>query len=311
MSRSHTHEVSVFNATFSPPDLTTFCRFDGRDLTAMCVIGAAGQLGRALKQHLPDADFADRSHIDLSNQESLNAVQWPIYDTVINAAAYTAVDEAETSEGRIDCWDTNVTGVARLMEHVRNYGLTLVHISSDYVFDGLKNGEYTETDQIAPLGVYGQSKAASDALVATLPKHYIVRTSWVIGEGDNFVRTMHSLAERGVDPKVVDDQIGRLSFTDDLASGIIHLLRSGADFGIYNITNAGRAMSWLEVATHVFELSGHDPSRITGVSTTQYFAEKSAAPRPRNGRLAMEKLVATGFQPRHISEALQEYVSRL
>ncbi|KEP73911.1 dTDP-4-dehydrorhamnose reductase, partial [Microbacterium sp. SUBG005] len=92
-------------------------------------------------------------------------------------------------------------------------GITLVHVSSDYVFDGTKDGAYTHDDALAPLGVYGQTKAAGDALVSVVPRHYIVRTSWVIGDGNNFVRTMASLAERGIDPRVVDDQVGRLTFT--------------------------------------------------------------------------------------------------
>ncbi len=89
-----------------------------------------------------------------------------------------------------------------------------MHVSSDYVFDGSLERPYREDDAVCPLGVYGQTKAAGDAIVATVPRHYIVRTSWVIGEGKNFVRTMASLAERGVDPRVVDDQIGRLTFTE-------------------------------------------------------------------------------------------------
>ena len=100
-----------------------------------------------------------------------------------------------------------------------------MHISSDYVFDGTATRPYREDDAVAPLGVYGQTKAAGDQIVATLPRHYIVRTSWVIGDGRNFVRTMLSLAARGVDPSVVNDQFGRLTFTSELARAIRHLTR--------------------------------------------------------------------------------------
>jgi dTDP-4-dehydrorhamnose reductase len=98
------------------------------------------------------------------------------------------------------------------------------------------------------LGVYGQTKAAGDAVVSVVPRHNIVRTSWVIGEGNNFVRTMASLAARGIEPSVVNDQIGRLSFTADIAAGIRHLLESGAAYGTYNLTNDGEPQSWADIA---------------------------------------------------------------
>jgi dTDP-4-dehydrorhamnose 3,5-epimerase len=274
------------------------------------VIGANGQLGRALQAAMPEADFADRSRIDLFNEETLDHVRWADYDTVINAAAYTAVDTAETPEGRADCWDANVTGVAALARHAAAHRLTLVHVSSDYVFDGSKQAHYTETDAIAPLGVYGQSKAAGDAIVSTVPKHYIVRTSWVIGDGNNFVRTMASLAERGIDPSVVDDQHGRLSFTDDIAAGIIHLLTARPDYGVYNLSNEGAPSSWADIAQLVYEATGHDPSRVSGTSTAEYFAGKTAAPRPANSLLDLSKIEATGFTPRDAREALAAYLAR-
>lgn len=272
------------------------------------VIGANGQLGRALRGALPHAEFAERSRIDLFNEQSLDGVRWADYDTVINAAAFTAVDEAETVEGRRNCWDANVTGLAKLVQHAAAHRITLIHISSDYVFDGSKQGPYLETDNVCPLGVYGQSKAAGDAVVATHALHYIVRTSWVIGEGNNFVRTMASIAEKGVDPAVVNDQYGRLSFTEDIAAAITHLLLTRPEHGIYNVTNSGPAQSWADIAKQVFELTGHNPDRVTGISTADYFAGKQVAPRPLNSELSLEKIMATGFAPRDAGEALAEYL---
>ncbi len=159
-------------------------------------------------------------------------------------------------------------------------GITLVHVSSDYVFDGTKPGAYTEDDPIAPLGVYGQTKAAGDAVVATVPRHYIVRTSWVIGEGGNFVRTMASLAERGIDPTVVDDQVGRLTFTTDIARGIRHLLDTRAPYGVYNLTGTGDPTSWADVARRVFELTGHDPARVTRCQHRRLLRVRRRAGRP-------------------------------
>ena len=274
------------------------------------VIGANGQLGRELRQVLPAADFADRSRIDLTDPASLDAVNWSEYDTVINAAAYTNVDGAETDTGRAECWAANVTGVAALARIATEHRLTLVHVSSDYVFDGSEQVA-TESLSVAPLGVYGQTKAAGDAIVATVPRHYIVRTSWVVGDGGNFVRTMAQLADRGIDPSVVDDQFGRLSFTEDIAKGIAHLVATGAEYGIYNLSNDGPAMSWLDIAKRVYAQTGHDETRVSGVSTETYFAGKQAAARPRNSMLALDKIKSAGFAPRDADAALTAYLAAL
>ncbi|PRC48651.1 dTDP-4-dehydrorhamnose reductase, partial [Mycobacterium sp. ITM-2017-0098] len=158
-------------------------------------------------------EFVDLPGFDLTAGGLDTARRWRDYDTIVNAAAYTAVDAAETADGRVEAWAANVTGVSALAKVAAAHSITLVHISSDYVFDGTATRPYREDDPIAPLGVYGQTKAAGDQIVATVPRHYVVRTSWVIGNGRNFVRTMMSLAANGVDPSVVDDQWGRLTFT--------------------------------------------------------------------------------------------------
>lgn len=278
------------------------------------VLGANGQVGRALRAEYgddPSFEFVNREQVDLSGDLE-SGLRWQDYDTVINAAAYTAVDAAETPAGRADAWAVNVTAVAALARIATARGLTLVHISSDYVFDGTSDSPYREDDPIAPLGVYGQTKAAGDQIVATVPRHYILRTSWVIGDGRNFVRTMASLAERGVDPSVVDDQVGRLTFTPELARAIRHLTTTGAPYGTYNVTGSGPAMSWADIARRVFELSGHDPARVTGVSTEAYFASATGAvaPRPRNSVLDTQKLESTGFIPEAAEDSLARYLGR-
>ena len=279
------------------------------------VIGATGQLGRALREQwgdLPHIEYASRSDLDLMAPGLATARQWRDYDTIVNASAYTAVDAAETPEGRRDAWATNATGVAALAELASAYGLTLVHVSSDYVFDGSLARPYREDDQVCPLGVYGQSKAAGDAVVATVRRHYIVRTSWVIGEGRNFVHTMASLAERDVNPQVVDDQIGRLTFADDLARAIAHLLGADAPAGIYNLSSSGAPMSWADVAKAVFSAVGHDAGRVTETSTVEYFANstKPIAPRPANSLLDLTKITSTGFVPRDGLTSLMHYLRR-
>ncbi len=278
------------------------------------VIGASGQLGLALRAELGDAahiEYATRETFDLGAADLENARRWRDYGTIINAGAYTAVDLAETPAGRRDAWAANVTGVAALARIATENGLTLVHVSSDYVFDGTQAEAYTESAAVQPLGVYGQTKAAGDAVVATVPRHYIVRTSWVIGEGKNFVRTMASLADRGIAPRVVGDQIGRLTFTTDLASAIVHLLAQRPTYGVYNVTGAGEPQSWADVARAVYGLTGHDPAAVSDVTTVEYFAGQAGpvAPRPLNSVLDLGRITDAGWTPRDAAASLEAYLA--
>lgn len=279
------------------------------------VLGAGGQLGRALRvafADTPSVEFAERGDIDLTVAGIESARRWREYETIVNAAAYTGVDAAETPEGRAAAWATNVAGVAALARTAADNNITLLHISSDYVFDGSASDPYREDDPVSPLGVYGQTKAAGDLAVATVDRHYIVRTSWVIGDGHNFVRTMLSLAERGVNPSVVNDQRGRLTFTSEIARAIRHLIDTRAPYGTYNVTGSGAVVSWADVARRTFELAGHDPSRVTDVTTAQYFADasKPVAPRPPNSVLDLAKIASVGFEPADADESLVDYVRR-
>ena len=288
-----------------------------RDVTPVAprktlILGAGGQLGSALRdayRDRMDIEFAKRSDISLDASFG-NARNWRDYSTIINAAAHTAVDTAETDEGRAQAWATNVIGVAALARVATTFGITLVHISSDYVFDGSATMPYGDDDPISPLGVYGQTKAAGEQIVSNVPRHYIVRTSWVVGDGPNFVRTMLSLAARGINPSVVNDQYGRLTFTSDLGRAIRHLLEVGAPYGTYNMTGSGEVNSWADIAKQVFELSNHNPARVTGVSTSTYFADARGpvAPRPRNSALDLTKIQSTGFAPADSRDLLKAYV---
>lgn len=303
--------ISLSDATISEKDRLHPRLADVKPMAALktLILGAQGQLGRALQAQFPLADYVARNELNVSDQDALLAWPWHDYDTVINAAAYTAVDLAETESGRRDAWKANASGVQTLANIANKQRLTLVHVSSDYVFDGEKHGAYTEVDGLCPLGVYGQSKAAGDLAAATATKHYIVRTSWVIGEGSNFVRTMAGLAERGIKPLVVDDQVGRLSFAQDIASGIAHLLKVKPEFGVYNLTNSGPAVSWFEIAQRVYELTGHHATDVSGVSTEAYYEGKSGiSPRPLNGVLELSKIEATGFEAPSWEQRLAEYL---
>lgn len=274
------------------------------------IVGANGQLGRALQRQFPDAVALDRAALDVTDAAAVREYRWADVDVVLNAAAWTAVDAAEDPANLAAVRAANVDAVGHLARAVRTSGATLVHVSSEYVFDGAHDGPLPEDWPPHPLSVYGQSKADGDAQAAAVTKHYLLRTTWVVGDGGNFVRTMAGLADRGVSPTVVDDQIGRLTFTTDLAAGIGHLLRTRAPYGTYNLTNSGEPASWADVAAAVFVARGRSAEDVGRTSTEQYFADTpQAAVRPLNSVLDLAKITAAGFPPRDWREALAEYLA--
>jgi dTDP-4-dehydrorhamnose reductase len=276
------------------------------------IVGAGGQLGRALQRQFPDAVPLDRSALDVTDAAAVRNYRWSDVDVVLNAAAWTAVDAAEDPANLAAVRAVNVDAVGHLARAVRTSGATLVHISSEYVFDGKHDGPMPEDWPPNPLSVYGQSKADGDAQASAVTKHYLLRTTWLVGEGGNFVRTMAGLADRGVSPTVVDDQIGRLTFTADLAAGIAHLLDTRAPFGTYNLTCSGEPVSWADVAAEVFAARGRSAEDVGRTSTKAYFADKpQAAVRPLNSVLDLAKITATGFAPRDWRTALAEYLDTL
>jgi dTDP-4-dehydrorhamnose 3,5-epimerase len=255
------------------------------------VLGAGGQVGRALRAALPGATAVGRSEFDVAAPPP--GFDWSAHDVVVNAAAFTDVDGAETRPA--DAWRANAAGPAALARAARAHDLVLVHLSSEYVFDGTSPRPYREDDPVAPLSVYGASKAAGDLAVRGVERHYLLRPTWVVGDGRNFVRTMLGLARRGIAPTVVDDQVGRPTFAVDLAAAVVHLVASEAPHGTYNVTGGGAPASWADVAREVFALSGHAALTVTGTSTAEYFADKPhAARRPLNSVLDLGRAGAAG-----------------
>lgn len=280
------------------------------DNSTIFIVGANGQLGTALRAQYPGSRFADIAELDITNRESVDNFDWSGIKVILNAAAFTNVDGAETAEGRVVSWKVNASAVGNLARVAHKYDMTLLHISSDYVFDGT-NEPHMEDEPFSPLSVYGASKAAGDLVVSQLEKHYILRTTWVIGEGKNFVRTMLGLAEKGVSPTVVADQIGRLTFTNELVRAIDHLLVRNAPFGTYNVTNDGPLASWAEITRQIFSLAGFTELTVTDTTTAAYFAGKEGvAPRPLGSNMSLDKLHATGFESRDWEDQLKEYVAK-
>ena len=297
------------------------------------VTGCNGQLGRAVhalvdRLGLPGFDYCDIDTFDMSDSRQYDRFDWSLYGTVINCGAYTAVDKAETDEGRVAAWKANATGPALLARTCAEHNITLVHVSSDYVFDGTRE-THDESEAFSPLGVYGQSKAAGDIAVAGCPRHYILRSSWVIGDGHNFVKTMANLSNRVADPTdalsevtVVDDQIGRLTFTTDMARAILHLLgyRQGdmepmtpAPYGTYNMTGSGEPASWAEIARQVFDQINGNGDKVKPVTTSEYYANAAdpVAPRPRISVLDLSKLTAIGYIAPSWENELSKYCKTL
>jgi dTDP-4-dehydrorhamnose reductase len=275
--------------------------------TKIFIIGANGQLGTALKAEHPGARSADKDELDITNKKSVHNFDWSGIEYILNAAAYTNVDGAETPEGRTAAWKVNAEAVGYLSEVARLHGITLVHISSDYVFDGTKD-PHMEDEDLSPLSVYGASKAAGDIAVSLAPKHYILRTSWVIGDGKNFVRTMLGLGKKGVAPSVVHDQIGRLTFTKELVRAIELLLKDNHEYGTYNVSNGGDSASWADITRSIFNLAGFE-QEVSNTTTAEYYAGKeNIAPRPLKSMLDLSKIQAIGFSPTDWRDDLKKYI---
>jgi len=271
------------------------------------ITGAKGQLGIALQAKYPNART---DPLDISEKDSVENFDWSGIKILINAAAYTNVDGAETPEGRHAAWSVNADAVANLVAVAAQHDMILVHLSTDYVFDGTLDN-HKEDEGFAPLSVYGSTKAAGDIIVSLAPKFYIIRTSWVIGEGKNFVRTMMDLAGRGISPTVVNDQIGRLTFTSTLVNAIEHLSTKQCSYGTYNVTNAGKSVSWADITRETFKLLKRDDLKVTDTSTEEYFRGKDGiAPRPLLSSLDLAKIQSTGLEISDWKEDLKTYVER-
>jgi len=317
--------IPLEEATLSAADLAHPMLADALPMAPRrtLVTGCNGQLGHAVRalaeeRGVVDAfDFCDIDTFDMSDPAAYGKLDWSLYGTVINCGAYTAVDAAETPEGRRVAWAANATGPALLARACAEHGVTLVHISSDYVFDGTRE-LHDEGEAMSPLSVYGQSKAAGDIAVAGCPRHYIMRSSWVIGDGKNFVKTMCALSDKVAAGDlervtVVDDQLGRLTFTRDMAAAIFHVLDARAPYGTYDCTGSGAVRSWADIARACFEAKNGNGDKVVPVSTADYYAsaEGPVAPRPHFSALDLSKLEGVGFHMPDWEQELKEYIISL
>ncbi len=298
--------ISNSEMQISDKDLVNPSLADAQGFPSMktLIIGATGQIGTALRELIPNSvAFGREGTYDASVGE---------YDYVINAAAYTKVDDAERDENSENLFDANHDLVCRLSKISRENGSVLVHYSSDYVFDGKKQGEWYEEDTPRPMSKYGLSKLLGDYAAAANPKHYIIRTSWVYGSGPNFVRTMYDMARLRKSVSVVIDQIGRPTAAEDLAGFTRHLIATNMPYGIYNLTGSGEPVSWYELARYIYRKVDSPVELVRPVTTEEYRRISPVlAPRPANSVLNLTKALNSGFATKNWTESVNLYLTRL
>lgn len=269
------------------------------------ITGAGGMLAYDLETALSGREVLplSRAELDITNLAAVrSAVEG--YDVVINAAAYTRVDDAESNEDA--AFAVNATGAGNLALAAAENGAILVQISTDYVFDGTATTPYPEDTPRGPVSAYGRSKAEGERLVLTAngARSYIVRTAWLYGaHGPNFAKTMLGLAATREQVAVVTDQVGQPTWTLDLARKIVEMIDVSAPYGIYHGTNTGEA-SWFDFAREVFSNAGLDPDRVTPTDSSAFIRP---APRPAYSVLGHDAWDAADLDPlRDWREALAE-----
>lgn len=270
--------------------------------TAWLVTGAGGQLGRELVEVLQDRPLdtvaaTTRRELDLTDEVGVRRYVDAWLDTaegapvVINAAAHTAVDAAETDEAGARLG--NVDGPRHLAQSVAGRA-RLIHVSTDYVFAGDATEPYTPSSPTGPRTVYGRTKLEGEQAVLAVGPAYVVRTAWVYGaHGSNFVRTMAELAGQRDTLQVIDDQVGSPTWTGDLARGLVELGESSAAPGVYHCAGGGQT-SWWGLARAVFEELGLDPDRVQPTTSAAFVRP---APRPAYSVLSDGEWAAAGLTP--------------
>lgn len=267
-------------------------------------------MGRALSRLVPEGVFLSRRELDITERASvLDAVSAHRPEVIVNAAAYTKVDGAEADPDTAHA--VNAGAVEHLAGAASAARALLVQPSTDYVFSGEKEGPYLEDDEPVPLSVYGKSKLGGERAAAAAERHLIVRTSWVFGEGSNFIRSILTAAQPRDELAVVDDQRGLPTYALDLARGLLDLVSAGAR-GIYHLTGSGESGTWAEVAEAALEAAGLE-TKVRRVTTAEYYAGKSGpiAPRPANSVLDCSKARTLGVELRPWRRAVAAYVKEI
>lgn len=274
------------------------------------VTGANGQLGYDVVKELQKQNIecygATRQDFDIVDFEATKKfITNYMPDAVIHCAAYTAVDKAEDEQGL--CYLVNASATENIAEICKKINAKMLYISTDYVFDGTKNGFYEVDDKPNPINVYGKTKLLGEqAVQKILDKYFIVRISWVVGEhGNNFIKTMLRLGKERKKINVVDDQYGSLTYTADLALLLIEMIQT-EKYGIYHATNEG-VCTWAEFAEEIFTIVGMDV-KVNHITTAEY---PTRAQRPMNSRLSKKSLQINNFKYLKLwNDALRQFLNR-
>ncbi|CNK75752.1 dTDP-4-dehydrorhamnose reductase [Yersinia enterocolitica] len=279
--------------------------------------GANGQLGRCIKDRIPrewHLDAMGSEQLDITDKQQVIQVITSLSpDIIINAAAYTAVDKAESEPLLAD--NVNSQGVGFLASVAKKQGARLIHISTDYVFDGVKATPYNELDTSAPINVYGRTKLAGEqVIVTTLPNAVIIRTSWVFSEyGNNFVKTMLKLGKERKQLNIINDQRGCPTYAGDLAQAIIELIKNHQQaHGVYHYCGSND-VSWYDFAELIFEIAVNEhvlPAKpsITKIATSEY---PTPAKRPQHSLLDCSKLFELGIRKSDWEKSLRAVIKKL
>lgn len=267
-------------------------------MTTVLLTGAAGQVGHAAAQASwgPDVTLVacDRHGLDITVADEIRARVGEVRpDVIVNAAAYTAVDAAEDEPALAAL--VNDVAVGHLADAANAAGARLIHLSTDYVFNGTKSGWYVETDPIDPMGVYGRTKAAGEAQARRADRHLVLRTSWVYGaHGHNFVRTMRRLGTERDRLGVVDDQQGCPTAAGDIAAAIVDLVIGHPDLdGLFHLASPTDT-TWYGFARHILDDRIAQGLRLDPIATTDY---PTPAARPANSRLDSSRLAGIRGEP--------------
>ena len=274
------------------------------------VTGSTGQLGSDVVKELLKRGYStlspNRSEFNLCSEDSIrNYILNSNCEAIVHCAAYTQVDKAEDEKDL--CIKINATATKHIAKCAKILDIPMIYISTDYVFDGTKDGKYTENDETNPINIYGESKLAGEKYVQEiLDKYYIVRTSWVFNiNGKNFIETMLRLSKANNQLSIVNDQIGSPTYTKDLSRLLVDMLET-SKYGLYHATNEGYC-SWYEFADTIFKLANINID-IKAINSNEY---ASRAKRPMNSKLSKDKLIEYGFKPLpHWEDALKDYLIR-
>ena len=271
------------------------------------ITGANGMLADAVKEEFKNEELicTDVAELDITNLEAVEKFVKNVKpDFIINCAAYTAVDKAE--EQRELAYRINAIGPKNLAIASKENNVTLIHISTDYVFGGEKNVEkgYSEDDEKNPQTVYGTTKLAGEKFVEEkCSNYYIFRTAWLYGEGNNFVRTMIKLSQENKEVSVVNDQHGSPTYAVDLANIIHQAILKKISYGIYNATNLGYT-TWYNFTKKIFEIKNIN-CKVNPVTSEEF---PRPAKRPKNSKMLKDKLLNAGITIPAYEDALRRYL---